>query len=57
MLQALTSKPAGAPKNYECCYVPKPGPASDHNSVVVKNKHSIETGFYCHMAMKVCILD
>eukprot|EP00281_Chroomonas_sp_CCMP1168_P020888 CAMPEP_0206228938 /NCGR_PEP_ID=MMETSP0047_2-20121206/9430_1 /ASSEMBLY_ACC=CAM_ASM_000192 /TAXON_ID=195065 /ORGANISM="Chroomonas mesostigmatica_cf, Strain CCMP1168" /LENGTH=229 /DNA_ID=CAMNT_0053652203 /DNA_START=51 /DNA_END=740 /DNA_ORIENTATION=- len=51
MTQALAAKPAaaGGKQNYECCLISKLGA---HNSAVVKQSHSIETGFYCHMSLQ-----
>mmetsp|Transcript_71330 Transcript_71330/g.190463 ORF Transcript_71330/g.190463 Transcript_71330/m.190463 type:complete len:223 (-) Transcript_71330:98-766(-) len=50
----LVSKQPGAP-DYNCCYVSKPGGNAGDNGlvkVVHPTAHNIESGFYCHMALK-----
>jgi hypothetical protein len=54
LMTELVSNAAAAP-DYNCCYVSKPGGNAGNNGevrVVNPSVHMIESGFYCHMAMK-----
>ena len=54
LMTSLVSNTASSP-DYNCCYVSKPGGNQGDNAavrVVHPTVHMIESGFYCHMAMK-----
>ena len=54
LMTSLVSNAASEP-DYNCCYVSKPGGNQGDNSAVRAvnpSVHMIESGFYCHMAMK-----
>ena len=54
LMTELVSNAAATP-DYNCCYVSKPGGNAGTNGeirVVNPSVHMIESGFYCHMAMK-----
>ena len=41
----------GAAKNYDCCYLA--GKEGGHQALVTRGKHSVDSGFYCHMPQQV----
>ena len=43
----------GAAKNYDCCYLS--GKEGGHQALVTRGKHSVDSGFYCHMPQQVSV--